>query len=160
VPQLSAYHNVFIGRLDQHSTTLNLLNLIKPQEKILDEIVPILSKLGMEEKIFERVGALSGGQQQRVAVARAMYRGEDILLADEPISSVDPHQAMTVMELIMQSAETIVLSLHAVDFALKFAKRIIGMRDGEIQFDLPAERISQAMLSELYESESVGINLL
>ena len=160
VPQLSAYHNVFIGRLDQHSTTLNLLNLIKPQEKILDEIVPILSKLGMEEKIFERVGALSGGQQQRVAVARAMYRGEDILLADEPISSVDPHQAMTVMELIMQSAETIVLSLHAVDFALKFAKRIIGMRDGEIQFDLPAERISQAMLSELYKSESVGINLL
>ena len=160
VPQLSAFHNVFIGRLDQHSTTFNLLNLIKPQEKILDEIVPLLSRLGMEEKIFERVGALSGGQQQRVAVARAMYRGDDILLADEPISSVDPHQATTVMELIMQSAETIVLSLHAVDFALKFAKRIIGMRDGEIQFDLPAERVSQTMLGELYESESVGINLL
>ena len=119
---------------------------------------PILSRLGMEEKIFERVVALSGGQQQRVAVARAMYRGEDILLADEPISSVDPHQAATVMELIMQSAETIVLSLHAVDFALKFAKRIIGLRDGEVQFDLPAESVSQTMLSKLYESESVGIN--
>ena len=89
-----------------------------------------------------------------------MYRGEDILLADEPISSVDPHQATTVMELIMQSAETIVLSLHAVDFALKFAKRIIGLRDGEVQFDLPTERVSPTMLSELYESESVGINLL
>lgn len=160
VPQLSAFHNVFIGRLDQHSTTFNLLNLIKPQEKILVEIIPILSQLGMEEKTFERVGALSGGQQQRVAVARAMYRGEDILLADEPISSVDPHQATTVMELIMQSAETIVLSLHAVDFALKFAERIIGLRDGEVRFDLPAEKVSQTMLGELYESESVGINLL
>ena len=60
VPQLSAFHNVFIGRLDQHSTTFNLLNLIKPQEKILAEIVPILSKLGMEEKILERVGAFIG----------------------------------------------------------------------------------------------------
>ena len=79
----------------------------------------------MEEKIFEKVGAMSGGQQQRVAVARAIYRGEDILLADEPISSVDPLQADTVMEIIIQNTETVVLSLHAVEFALKFAQRIM-----------------------------------
>ena len=159
VPQLSAFHNVFIGRLDRYSAVYNLLNLIKPQEKVLQEITPILRTLGMEEKTFDKVGALSGGQQQRVAVGRAMYRGEDILLADEPISSVDPHQAGTVMELIMQSAETVVLSLHAVEFALKFAKRIIGLRDGEVHFDLPAEEISETMLRELYDSESVGIDL-
>ena len=160
VPPLSAFHNVYIGRLDQHSTAYNLLNLIKPQEKIVHEITPILRTLGMEEKTFEKVGALSGGQQQRVAVARAMYRGEEILLADEPISSVDPHQACTVMELIMESAETVILSLHAVEFALKFAKRIIGLRGGEVRFDLPAEKVSQAMLRELYKNESVGIDLL
>ncbi|MCZ6680921.1 MAG: ATP-binding cassette domain-containing protein [Candidatus Poribacteria bacterium] len=155
VPQLSAFHNVYIGRLDRHSTAHNLLNLIKPQKRIVEEILPILQALRMEEKIFEKVGALSGGQQQRVAVARAMYRGEGILLADEPISSVDPHQAGTVMELIMQNAETVIVSLHAVEFALKFAKRIIGLSNGEVQFDLPAEKVTLTMLKELYQNESM-----
>jgi phosphonate transport system ATP-binding protein len=128
------------------------LNLIKPQKKVLQEITPILYALGMEEKIFEKVGAMSGGQQQRVAVARAIYRGEDILLADEPISSVDPHQAGTVMEIIIQNTETVVVSLHAVEFALKFAKRIVGLSDGEIQFDLPTGKVTQTMLTELYRN--------
>ena len=156
---LSVFHNVYIGRLDRHSTAYNLLNLIKPQKKILDEIWPILRALGMEEKIFEKTGALSGGQQQRVAVARAVYRGEDILLADEPVSSVDPHQAGTVMELIIQNAETVVVSLHAVEFALQFAKRIIGLHDGEIQFDLPTEKVTQTMLRELYQKPSQAENV-
>lgn len=112
VPQLSVFHNVYIGRLD--------------------------------------------GQQQRVAVARAVYRGEDILFADEPVSSVDPHQADMVLQLIVQNAETVVLSLHAVGFALKFAERIIGLRNGEIQFDLPVEKVTQAMLSELYQNADEG----
>ena len=119
---------------------------------MLQEITPILYALGMEEKIFEKVGAMSGGQQQRVAVARAIYRGEDILLADEPISSVDPHQAGTVMEIIIQNTETVVVSLHAVEFALKFAQRIVGLSDGEIQFDLPTGEVTQAMLRELYRN--------
>lgn len=154
VPQLSAFHNVYIGRLDRNSTAYNLLNLLKPQKKSLQEIVPILRELGMDEKTFDKAGALSGGQQQRVAVARAIYRGEDILLADEPVSSVDPHQAGTVMELIMQNAETVVVSLHAVEFALKFAQRMIGLRDGEVEFDLPAGAVTQMMLTELYRNEN------
>ena len=152
VPQLSAFHNIYTGRLDRYSTFHNLLNLIKPQKKVLQEITPILYTLGMEEKIFDKVAAMSGGQQQRVAVARAIYRGEDILLADEPISSVDPLQADTVMEIIVQNTETVVLSLHAVEFALKFAKRIVGLSDGEIQFDLPTEEVTQTMLTELYRN--------
>ena len=154
VPQLSAFHNVYIGRLDRNSSAYNLLNLIKPQKKSLQEIVPILRELGMDEKTFDKAGALSGGQQQRVAVARAIYRVEDILLADEPVSSVDPHQAGTVMELIMQNAETVVVSLHAVEFALKFAQRMIGLRDGEVEFDLPAGAVTQMMLTELYRNEN------
>jgi phosphonate transport system ATP-binding protein len=153
VPQLSVFHNVYIGRLDRHTTLYNLLNLIKPQKRIVQEISPILRSLGMAEKTFDRVGELSGGQQQRVAVARAMYRQESILFADEPISSIDPHQAGTVMELLMQNAETVIVSLHAVEFALNFAKRIVGLRDGEVHFDLPAEDVTQAMLKELYLNE-------
>ncbi len=152
VHQLSAFHNIYTGRLDQYSTFHNLLNLIKPQKKELQEITPLLCELGMEEKIFEKVGAMSGGQQQRVAVARAIYRGEDILLADEPISSVDPLQADTVMEIIIQNTETVVVSLHAVEFALKFAQRIVGLSDGEIEFDLPTEDVTQTMLTELYRN--------
>ena len=152
VHQLSAFHNIYTGRLDRYSTFHNLLNLIKPQKQELQEITPILGELGMEEKIFEKVGAMSGGQQQRVAVARAIYRGEDILLADEPISSVDPHQAGTVMEIIIENTETVVVSLHAVEFALKFARRIVGLSDGEIEFDLPTGKVTQTMLTELYRN--------
>ena len=155
VSQLSVLHNVFIGRLDRHSTVYNILNLIKPRKQVLEDIMPILRALGMAEKTFEKVSALSGGQQQRVAVARAMYRGDNILLADEPVSSVDPHQAGTVMGLIMQKAETVVMSLHAVEFALKFAERIIGLREGEIQFDLPVEHVTQTMLRKLYRNDSM-----
>lgn len=152
IQQLSAFHNIYTGRLDQYSTFHNLLNLLKPQKKELQEITPILGELRMEEKIFEKVGAMSGGQQQRVAVARAIYRGEDILLADEPISSVDPLQADTVMDIIIQNTETVVVSLHAVEFALKFAQRIVGLSDGEIEFDLPTEEVTQTMLTELYRN--------
>jgi len=151
VPQLSAFHNVYIGRLDRNSTSQNLINLVYPREKVRQEILPILDSLGIEEKTFARVGELSGGEQQRVAVARAIYRQESILLADEPVSSVDPHQAGTVLELINQVAETVVMSLHAVELAIKYAERIIGLHNGEIQFDLSAEEVTPIMLKELYQ---------
>ena len=151
VPQLSAFHNVYIGRLDRNSTSQNLINLVYPREKVRQEILPILDSLGIEEKSFAKVGELSGGEQQRVAVARAIYRQESILLADEPVSSVDPHQAGIVLELINQVAETVVMSLHAVELAIKYAERIIGLHNGEIQFDLSAEEVTPIMLKELYQ---------
>ncbi len=155
VPQLSVFHNVYIGRLDRHSTFSNIFNLLKPRKRVVEDMRPIIRALGMEDKIFEKVAALSGGQQQRVAVARAMYRLENILLADEPVSSIDPHQAGTVMELMMQNAETVVMSLHAVEFALKFAERIIGLRQGQLQFDVPAVAVTPTMLRELYQNDSM-----
>ena len=118
VQQLSAFHNVCIGRLDLNGTLSNLLNLVRPQKKELERVVPILKSLGMGDKVFAPVSTLSGGQQQRVAVGRALYRGGDILLGDEPVSSIDPHQANAVLRLIKQSAATVVLSLHDVDLAL------------------------------------------
>jgi phosphonate transport system ATP-binding protein len=155
VPQLSVFHNVYIGRLDRYSTLSNILNLIKARKSILEDIRPILRALGIEEKMFEKVGTLSGGQQQRVAVARAMYRRERILLADEPVSSVDPHQAGAVMELILKHAETVIVSLHAVDVALKYAGRLIGLRQGHIQFDMATADVTPVMLSQLYQNDTI-----
>ncbi len=150
VPQLTAFHNVCSGRLDRNSVGRNLLNLIKPQRREWEEVVPILQDLGMEEKISEPVHALSGGQQQRVAVARAIYRGGDILLGDEPVSSIDPHQANTVLQIIRDRVSTVVLSLHDVDLALELFDRIIGLRAGRLEFDMEGDHVDRQVLSELY----------
>ncbi len=152
VPQLSAFHNVYMGRLDHYPFWKNLHNLVWPRRDTKAEIVPLLSDLGLAPFMFKRVGALSGGQQQRTAIARAMYRASQVMFADEPVSSVDPHQAGTVLELIMKTQRTVILSLHAVELALEFAQRIIGLRNGSIAFDLPARQVSAARLTELYQS--------
>ena len=150
VQQLSAFHNVYIGRLDRHSTTYNVLNLIRPQEKEKAIIFPIMERLGISEEKFEKVGKLSGGQQQRVAVGRAMYRGGEIVLADEPVSSVDIRQGEAIMKLIMETDKTVIAALHSKDFALSFASRIIGIREGKIHFDLPSQEVTPDLLNSLY----------
>lgn len=152
VPQLSAFHNITIGRLDRRPTWFNLLNLIKPQKQVIREVIPILKTLGMTEKMFTRVEALSGGQQQRVAVGRAMYRGGRILLADEPVSSIDPLQGEAVLDLIVRTGKTVIMALHSVGFARQFADRIIGLCGGRIRFDQPAGQIHQADIDALYQT--------
>ncbi len=151
VPQLSAFHNVYMGRLDRYSTWQNLHNLVWPRRDTKAEIVPLLDELGLASFAFKRVGALSGGQQQRTAIARAMYRASKVMFADEPVASVDPHQAGMVLDLIMKSQQTVILSLHAVELALEFAQRIIGLRHGAIAFDLPASEVSSSHLTQLYQ---------
>lgn len=151
VPQLSAFHNVYMGRLDKHGTLYNLLNLIKPQANEIQKIRDILDSLGMEEKIFHLTGELSGGQQQRTAIGRALFRKSPILLGDEPVASIDPHQAGKILSLLLESAETVVLSLHSVQLALEFAQRMIGLRAGELIFDLPAKKVTDSLLAELYQ---------
>ncbi|RMD93321.1 MAG: ATP-binding cassette domain-containing protein [Calditrichaeota bacterium] len=152
VPQLSAFHNIYIGRLDHYPTWYNILNLIKPQKQEVDRVSGILDSLNMTGKIFERVAKLSGGQQQRVAVARAIYRGGDILLADEPISSIDPHQAGNVIKLILKTSRTVIVSLHAVEFALEYFDRLVGLRHGKVHFDLPRKKVTKTLLTELYRT--------
>ena len=153
VPQLSAFHNVYIGRLDEYPTALNLLNLLKPQRRYLEEIRPIFQSLGMEEKMSDSVSNLSGGQQQRVAVGRAVYRRCPIILGDEPVSAIDPHQAGTVLQLLKKSAPTVVLAMHDVQLALEHFPRIIGLRDSGVCFDLEASDVNGALLADLYQSE-------
>jgi phosphonate transport system ATP-binding protein len=153
IPQLSAFHNVYAGRLDSSGTFSNLLNLVRPQEDSLAKIRPIFQSLEMEEKINERVSNLSGGQQQRIAVGRAIFRRSDILLADEPVSSIDPHQAGAVLQLIKQSSPTVVLAMHDVRLALEHFPRVIGLREKRVAFDLPAAQVDDPVLRELYAGE-------
>lgn len=152
VPQLSVFHNIYAGRLDRHGFLANALNLIKPRPARLREIFPILDLLAMRDKAFVRVGELSGGQQQRVAVGRAMYRGGHIVLADEPVSSLDVHQAEAIVQLVMDTDKTVLASLHSVDLALRYADRIIGICAGRIRFDLPATEVNRDQLTDLYQT--------
>jgi phosphonate transport system ATP-binding protein len=150
VPQLSVFHNIYIGRLDRRATWYNLLNLLRPHKPVVDEVMPILETLGLSEKISAKVGALSGGQQQRVAVGRAMYRGGRVLLADEPVSSIDPLQGEAILDLIVNTGKTVIMALHSVTFARRFAERIIGLCAGRIRFDLPPSQLTQEDIDELY----------
>lgn len=150
VPQLSTFHNIYMGRLDIHSALHNLSNLIKPHKRHVDEITPIAKKLGLEDKLFVRIGELSGGQQQRVGIGRALYRGGAIFMADEPVSSLDVIQGEEIMALITKAGKTVISSLHSLDLSTKFFDRIIGLRNEAILFDLPAQDVSPSKLSELY----------
>lgn len=150
VPQLTVFHNIYMGRLDEHSLFENVRNLISPQKKYLDKIERVVLKLGLEDKLFTRVGELSGGQQQRVGVGRALYRGGSILMADEPVSSLDIKQSEDIMRLIVNSGETVVSSLHSVDFSKRFFNRIIGLKGCRVLFDLPVAAVSENHLADLY----------
>ena len=150
VPQLSAFHNIYAGCLDQNSVAQNLLNLVKPQKGAVASITPVFRAIGMEDKIFARVDTLSGGQQQRIAVGRAIYRHSSIILGDEPVSAIDPHQAGGLLGVIKESAGTVVLAMHDVQLALATFPRIIGLRQGRVVLDVPSEEVGEDTLVELY----------
>lgn len=150
VPQLSVFHNIYMGRLDQHSVFYNALTLIRPQKRERDEIAPLLNALGLTDKQDERISELSGGQQQRVAVGRALYRNATIILGDEPVSAIDPQQSDTVLNLLKKYAGTLVLAMHDVELALRHFDRIVGLRNGHLAFNLPRDQVTDTHLSELF----------
>jgi phosphonate transport system ATP-binding protein len=152
VKQLSVYHNVYIGRLHRHGTLYNLLNLARPWPAKVASVSAILRDVSLDDKLFAPVGELSGGERQRTAVARALYRGGDVLLGDEPVSAVDGAQARRLLEVVDRSFATVVLVMHDVELALRFTTRVIGVRAGRILFDRPAADVTGAELDELYQS--------
>jgi len=116
-----------------------------------------LAALEMQERLFDRCDRLSGGQLQRVGVARLLYQRPDLMLADEPVSSLDPTLALQTLQVLVADSRartaTLVVSLHAVDLALACFPRIVGVRDGRIAFDLPAAEVSELLLRDLYAVE-------
>jgi phosphonate transport system ATP-binding protein len=152
VEALSVFHNVYMGRLNQHGTLYNLLNLVWPQAEPVAEVDQLIQSLGLDDLLFHCTGELSGGQKQRVAIARALYQNNDVLLGDEPISALDSTQAERIMRLLHDQHNTVVLAMHDVAMALRFASRIVGIKDGVIAIDQPAAAVCVDDLHFLYEA--------
>ena len=153
VPHLSVVHNVLAGRLGQWGTLRSLLSLVSPRERHL--ALEALGKLGIADKMYERTSRLSAGEQQRVAMARLLVQAPRAILADEPVASLDPARAEDLMrqlsDIVRESGKTLVASLHSVQIARTYFSRAIGLRDGELQFDLPVGDVTDQALERLYD---------
>ncbi|KWS24647.1 phosphonate ABC transporter ATP-binding protein [Pseudomonas syringae] len=149
---------VSAGRLGQWGLGKSLLNLLHPLD--ISGAREVLARLDLADKLFERCQQLSGGQLQRVGIARALYQQPELLLADEPVSAMDPRLADHTLALLGQHAiehnVTLVASLHAVELALAHFPRIIGVRDGRIHFDLAASEVGREHLDTLYANEQLS----
>lgn len=154
-PRLRVVTAVLAGRLGRWSAARALGSLLYPRD--IAGARAELARLDLADRLFERCDRLSGGQLQRVGIARVLYQAPDLLLTDEPVSALDPALAdAAIRELIAQSeatGATLVASLHAVDLALKWFGRIVGLRAGEVVFDVPAARVTRAMLEALYATD-------
>ncbi|MGZ5250074.1 MAG: phosphonate ABC transporter ATP-binding protein [Caldimonas sp.] len=154
-PRLRLVTAVLAGRLGTWPTWKALASLVVPAD--IAGARAALDRLDLGERLFDRCDRLSGGQLQRVGIARVLYQRPDLVLADEPVSALDPTLADASVGALVELSEsrgaTLVASLHAVDLALKWFPRLIGMKSGEIAFDLPTAAVTSAMLHELYATE-------
>jgi|SRR5574344_441463 phosphonate transport system ATP-binding protein len=163
VNRSSVYKNVLAGRVGYHSTFETIFGLYTKREKML--ALQSLDKLGILDKAFVRADELSGGQQQRVALARALTQEPKLILADEPVASLDPVTTLSVMDDFKRINQdykiTIVANMHHVDLALKYATRIIGIKAGQIVFDGTPSEVTDDITTKIYgralkHSEKLG----
>ncbi|MCL2849800.1 MAG: phosphonate ABC transporter ATP-binding protein [Micrococcales bacterium] len=152
VPSLTVLENVLTGALGRlRGPRLGLWAY--PRALRLDALTR-LDRVGLLDKAYQRADELSGGQQQRVAIARALMQDPQLLLADEPVASLDPESSAQVMRLVREIAAadglTVVCSLHQVDIALGWADRIVGLRGGEVVLDTSTDHLSKAQVMQVY----------
>ena len=152
VGRMRVVHNVLAGHLGRWSVTTAVASLIRP--RAAPDAARALAQVGIPEKLWARTDELSGGQQQRVAIARVLVQDPDVILADEPVSSVDPTLAVTIVTLLRdlsaESRKTLVMNLHSVELALTYFPRIVGIREGRVHFDLSPDKVTAELLQELY----------
>lgn len=158
VGELPVIHNVLAGRLSEWGIFKSILSMLIPQDK--EFAVQALSRVGLTDKLYEKTSSLSGGEQQRVALARLLVQSPEIVLADEPVASLDPARAEDVLELLVKIAleenQTLVASLHSVEYARKYFDRLIALKDGEIFFDLPASSVTDDHINSLYRLKELS----
>lgn len=152
IDSLRVIHNVNAGHLGRWSFWKAALSLVYPLE--VETAAHALKQVGIPEKIYARTDRLSGGQQQRVALARVLVQDPVAILADEPISSLDPQRSREIMDLLRnlsdRGGKTLVVSLHSLQFARSHCDRLIGLRQGRIMFDAPTEAVSPEQIERLY----------
>jgi phosphonate transport system ATP-binding protein len=156
VERLDVLTNVLIGSLGRNYSLLNLIGIFSKEEKI--NALRNLDRFDLSEKALQKAGTLSGGQQQRVAIARALMQKPKILLADEPISSLDPKNAKRVMDDMMkinrEDGITVICNLHSLDVAKKYCDRLIGLSDGKVVFDGTPDDLTAEISKELYDLDN------
>ena len=156
VPHLPVMHNVLAGRLGQWGLLRSAASLVWPQDRHLAEAA--LERMGIADKIWERTSHLSGGEQQRAAIARLMVQSPRVVLADEPVASLDPARAEDMLRLLTDltdgTGRALIISLHSPELIRRFCTRVIGLREGQLAFDLPAEAVTGPTLDDLYHLEA------
>ncbi len=152
VGRLRVVHNVNAGHLGRWSSWEALSSLVRPRDVATARRA--LDLTGMADKLLARTDELSGGEQQRVALARVLVQDPDLVLADEPVSSLDPARADEVMRLLCETvatpARTLLVSLHDFELAVRRCDRVVGVRDGRVRFDLPAAQVDGRLRDQLY----------
>ena len=152
VNRTTVINNVLSARVAEMPFLRTLLGLYSKQDKIM--ALESLDKVGILDKAYIRADQLSGGQQQRVALARTLTQNPEIILADEPVASLDPVMAEVVMDdfkrINKEMNITVVINIHHVDLALQYADRIIGIREGKIIFDGPVQEVNRELLRTIY----------
>lgn len=157
VDRLSVVTNVLTGRLAHRSWVGSVFYLFRKDDMQIAQ--EALARVALLDKAWSRADKLSGGQQQRVGIARALAQRPEVILADEPVASLDPVSSEEIMALLREICDrdgiTVVVNLHQVELARRFADRIIGMNSGEIVFDGSPEQMTQAALRTIYQRESI-----
>ena len=153
VNNLSAINNVLTGLLNSSSKFLSMFYLFTKKQKL--EALKALETVGLLNKAYERVDELSGGQRQRIGIARAIIKRPKLLLADEPVASLDPKAANLIMSLLKKINKefeiTVICNLHQVELASKYSDRIVGLLDGEIMFDKIASNVNKTAINQIYK---------
>jgi len=156
VYRLTVIENVLHGRLGYKSSVAGVLGMYTEAEK--EKALSVLGLLGLEDYVYRRCDHLSGGQKQRVGIARALVQDPRIILCDEPISSLDPSSAKIIMDYLQKIQQefgiTIVVNLHQVDVAKRYAKRILGFNAGHLVFDGPPSKLDKKTIHTIYGTEA------
>ena len=159
VNNLSSLNNVLTGLLDSSNSFMSMLYLFSREQKM--QALKCLEMVGLLDKAYSRVDRLSGGQKQRVGIARAIIKNPTLLLADEPVASLDPMISGSIMTLLRNIGHkiglTVICNLHQVDIALKYSDRIVGLSGGRIVLDAPTKDLDEEYIRKIYQGHGSGL---